>query len=102
MKALCFSLILAGLSGVAGAASAATCANSRAVEARLETKFGERLTYVGQGRENHEVLVYASAKTGRWTMLVATPDGYSCLIATGRGEASLDKRMGKQTDVVFR
>ena len=102
MKAIILAAAAIAQLALAGTASAAQCANSSIIESRLETKFGERLTYVGQARENHEVLVYTSRKTGRWTMLVATPTGLSCLVATGRGEASLGQRLGDQVDVAFR
>lgn len=102
MNRILVTAIAAGQLLLAGEAMAATCAKSSAVEARLETKFGERLSYVGQGRENHDVLIYTSQKTGRWTMIVATPEGLSCLVASGRGERSLDQQLGQKLNVVFR
>lgn len=102
MKRFIFSALAALSVTFAGQAMAAQCADSSAVASRLETRFGESLTYVGKARENHEVLVYASKKTGRWTMLVATPEGLSCLIATGRGEDALGKQLGQRVDVSFR
>lgn len=102
MKAIILAAAAIAQLGFAGAANAAQCAKSSIVESRLEKKFGERLTYIGQARENHEVLVYTSQETGRWTMLVATPTGLSCLVATGQGKASLGQRLGEQLNVVFR
>jgi hypothetical protein len=102
MKAVLLAAVAVAQVALAGQSVAATCAESSVVQARLGAKFGERLAYTGQARENHAVLVYASQKTGRWTMLVETPDGLACLVATGRGESSLSERMGQQLNVVFR
>ena len=102
MKAIFVTAIAVGQLLFATEARAAKCAKSSAVEARLESRFGERLTYVGQGRENHDVLVYTSRQTGRWTMIVATPEGFSCLVASGRGERSLDQQLGERLNVAFR
>lgn len=100
------AVVLAGSAAIqialAGHAFGATCADSNALDHRLQTKFGERLAYTGQARENHTVLVYTSQKTGRWTMLVETPEGLACLIASGKGKSSLGDRIGHTVDVAFR
>ena len=51
--------------------------------AKLAKRFGETLRSVGLQRAEGLVEVYASEKTGTWTILVTRPDGMSCLLAAG-------------------
>jgi hypothetical protein len=59
------------------------CAERAKVIERLEQRFGEVRQAVGLNRSNAVVEVFASAETGTWTILVTTPNGVSCLIASG-------------------
>jgi len=69
----------------AGAAAArpGACAARGEVVAKLAKRFGETLRSVGLQRAEGLVEVYASEKTGTWTILVTRPDGMSCLLAAG-------------------
>ena len=73
---------------------AATCADRTHVVSQLESKFGEVLAYTGMGRDQNIVEVYASKQSSRWTLTVATPDGLSCLLATGNGTQDLAALIG--------
>lgn len=102
MKAFITAATAVAALAAPGAAFAATCADSNAVAARLTDRFGETLTYVGAAREDHEVHVYTSAKTGHWTLLVNTPTGLSCLLATGHGAESLADQLARPLTVAMR
>lgn len=79
--------LLAG-TPAAGAAEGAgprprACAERAFVVARLASGYGETLRSVGLVRADGRVEVYASARTGTWTILFARPDGTACLLAAG-------------------
>jgi hypothetical protein len=76
------TLALLALTPTAEAQSRA-CAERATVVERLEARFGEVRQAMGLNRANSVVEVYASAETGTWTILVTTPNGVSCLIASG-------------------
>jgi hypothetical protein len=59
------------------------CADRATVIERLESRYGEVRQAMGLNRGNAVVEVFASAETGTWTILVTTPNGVSCLIASG-------------------
>lgn len=60
-----------------------TCAERNSVVDRLEKRFGEVRQAVGLNRQNGVIELFASADTGTWTILLTSPDGVSCLIASG-------------------
>lgn len=46
--------------------------------------YGEARTFVGLvADQSGFVEMYANADTGSWTLIVSTPDGQSCIVATG-------------------
>ena len=51
---------------------------------RLSTKFGETRRGIGLGRADKIVEVFASDRTGSWTITVTMPDGRMCLLASGQ------------------
>jgi hypothetical protein len=59
------------------------CADRASIIERLEKRFGEVRQAMGLNRGNSVVEVFASAETGTWTILVTTPNGVSCMIASG-------------------
>lgn len=59
------------------------CAERAVVIERLETRLGQTRQSMGFNRANGVVEVFASDETGTWTILVTTPTGQSCLIASG-------------------
>ena len=65
-------------------AAAATCGARGLVVARLASQFGETRRGIGLGTKDRVVEVFASDRTGSWTITVTLPDGRTCLIATGQ------------------
>lgn len=80
-----FALSL-GLAGVLLATralqAAPTCGPRDAVVADLASRYGETRQASGLGR-NAVMELYASPRTGTWTLTVTTPDGTMCLVAAG-------------------
>ncbi|NNF24181.1 MAG: hypothetical protein HKN63_05165 [Rhodobacteraceae bacterium] len=65
------------------AAQTTNCAARDKVIARLETGYGEK--FAGGGLRNASSIfeVWKSEEKGTWTILMTTPDGRSCVMASG-------------------
>ncbi len=79
-------------------AHAANCANRDQVVERLQTRYSE--TFAGGGLQAAQakqsvVEVWASEQTGTFTVILTTPEGLACVVATGT-----DWYQGELTDVV--
>jgi hypothetical protein len=59
------------------------CGKRDAIVAQLESKYGETRRSVGLQQGRAVVEVYASDKTGSWTIVVTDTEGKSCLMAAG-------------------
>lgn len=69
---------------VAGsAATQMVCGERAAIIAQLERKYGETRRSIGLQQGRGLVEVYASEKTGSWTILLTDTRGRSCLMAAG-------------------
>lgn len=68
----------------ATAQAALNCGPRDLVVQRLADGYGETRQSIGIGSNNAVVEVYASAETGSWTILVTTPAGVTCLVASGQ------------------
>ena len=69
---------------LAGTAHAqAVCGKRTDIVKQLEKKYGETRKSVGVQQGRGVVEVYASEKTGSWTILVTNPRGMTCLMAAG-------------------
>ncbi len=78
--------LLFGMAATAPPAHAANCALRAEVVDRLQTKYSEALTAGGlQGNRNVQTMVevWASEKTGTFTVILTNPQGISCVVATG-------------------
>jgi len=60
------------------------CAPRDAVIERLAERYGETRQSVGLGANNAVVEVFASDETGSWTITVTSPNGLTCLVASGQ------------------
>lgn len=69
--------------GVPPEQAAAPCAARKDIVAKLAERYGETLQSIGLNRDNGLMEVYASEKTGSWTILLTKPDGLACLVASG-------------------
>jgi hypothetical protein len=80
----------AALAVTAGPAQAQMiCGERDAIVAQLERKYGETRRSVGLQEGRAVVEVYASDKTGSWTILVTDTRGRSCLMAAGEAFEAL-------------
>ena len=65
------------------------CAPREAVVDRLAEGYGETRQSIGLGANNSVVEVFASDETGTWTITVTTPNGLTCLVASGQSYETL-------------
>lgn len=72
------------MAGPALAQSGQNCAPRDMVVDRLASKYGETRQSMGLGANNAVVEVFASAKSGSWTITVTSAHGMTCLVASGQ------------------
>jgi hypothetical protein len=85
---LASSLGLAGLILLAHPAYAqnpAQCGPRAAVVKSLGEKYSETRRAIGISANNMVMEVFAAADSGTWTITVTTPQGVTCLVASGQG-----------------
>lgn len=73
----------------AAAENRRNCAPREAVVQRLAEGYGETRQSIGLGANNSMVEVFASSETGSWTITVTTPEGNTCLVASGQAFETL-------------
>lgn len=86
VKHLMAAGIFLGTSLAAAPAVAANCADRDLVVERLQSKYDESLTAGGlQSSQSAQALVevWASEETGTFTVMLTSPDGRTCVVATG-------------------
>jgi hypothetical protein len=91
---LAASLGLGALLAATGPAfpqSAGNCAMRQHVIDRLASAYGETRQSIGLGTNNQVVEVFASSETGTWTITVTTPNGLTCLVASGQAYEDVAK-----------
>ncbi|KAA2314768.1 hypothetical protein DL237_07130 [Pseudooceanicola sediminis] len=79
-------------SGVATPAhgnGAQACAPRDVVIKRLASGYGETRQSIGLGTNNSMVEIFASDVSGSWTITVTSPQGITCLIASGQAFETL-------------
>ena len=64
-------------------AAQAVCGPRTGLVGKLVEKYGESPQAIGMRGESAVFEVWASEKTGSWTILVTRPNGLSCIMATG-------------------
>jgi hypothetical protein len=82
---------LLAASGPAAAQSTGNCAMRQHVIERLAAAYGETRQSIGLGANNQVVEVFASTETGTWTITVTTPNGLTCLVASGQAYEDVAK-----------
>jgi len=60
------------------------CASRDKVVARLSEGYGESRVSIGLGANNQVVETFANLDSGTWTVTVTTPNGVTCLVASGK------------------
>jgi hypothetical protein len=74
------------------------CGERAAMVATLEDRYGERAVATGLETSGQLVEVFASPRTGSWTILATGPDGTSCIMAVGEHY----ERLAPPTDATAR
>lgn len=85
-KRLLTAGLLFGMAATAPPAFANNCALRSVVVDKLQSKYSEALTAGGlQGKKDVQTMVevWASEQTGTFTVILTTPQGISCVVATG-------------------
>ena len=77
-------LAVAGLSAGAAAGEPSACGDARAVERLLHGSYGEFKISAGLQQNGELLQIFASPDTGSWTAVTTSPQGVSCVLATGR------------------
>lgn len=67
------------------------CGARETVVDRLSSKYGESRQSIGMAPKGRVVEVFASQETGTWTITVTTPNGMTCLVASGQSYENLDE-----------
>lgn len=83
---LTLSALTATALAAASMAQAANCGDRDKVVEKLASKYDEHLTAGGlqQTRSALSVMeIWASSKTGTFTVLITSPEGISCVVAAG-------------------
>ncbi|HMO08827.1 MAG TPA: hypothetical protein PKD10_14455 [Paracoccaceae bacterium] len=80
------ALGLAGLTlSAPPAAASPQCGPRAAVLAHLAEKYRETRQSVGLAANSMVMEVFASRDSGSWTITVTSPQGVTCLVASGQG-----------------
>ncbi len=80
------------------AAQSTNCGPHDRVTAGLATGYGERRVSIALGANNTVVETFVSDETGTWTITVTTPDGPTCLVASGQHWQATDDPLPPQGD----
>lgn len=70
--------------GQADAQQSRNCGPRELVVTRLAEGYGETRQSMGLGANNAVIEVFASDESGTWTIIVTTPNGMTCLVASGQ------------------
>jgi hypothetical protein len=65
------------------------CAARDKVLETLANNYGETRQSIGLGANNAVVEMFASTETGTWTITVTTPEGLTCMVASGQSFETL-------------
>jgi hypothetical protein len=79
-------------------AQSRNCGAREMVIERLASSYGESRQSIGLGPNNQVVEVFASLETGTWTITVTTPQGLTCLVASGQSFERYTEADVEQTD----
>ena len=77
------------------AAAATNCAPHDAVVNQLAQSYGESRQSIGLGSNGAVMEVFASEETGTWTITATTPQGLTCLMASGEAYEALSEVLAK-------
>ena len=83
--------------GMAGSAHAQACDQRKRVIGHLAAKYKEAPVAIGVTNAGGLIEVLSSGEGQTWTIIVSSPDGTSCLLATGEGWREIPLKL-VQTD----
>jgi hypothetical protein len=72
------------------------CAPRDTVVDRLASTYGETRQSIGLGERGMVIETFASSDTGTWTITVTTPNGLTCLVASGQSWEELSEALPPQ------
>lgn len=76
---------------------AQNCAPRSDVVNRLAETYGETRRGIGIARQGAVMEVFASDRTGSWTITVTLPDGMTCLLASGQAYETMAEALPPNT-----
>ena len=89
MGALAAVTLFNAIGAGASEAQQRNCGPREVVVDRLADGYGETRQSMGLGANNAVIEVFASEETGSWTITVTTPNGLTCLVASGQANEGL-------------
>lgn len=95
MLALSLSVVGMIFTMDAAAASPANCSTHDALVEQLNERYGESRQSTGVTANGHIIEIFAHPETGTWTILLALPNGTSCLVSSGNAYKYLNEPAGK-------
>ncbi|WP_412550272.1 hypothetical protein [Shimia sp. MIT910701] len=84
MKTMIAAALAVLLACPVGAQNLRHCADRDLVVERLAQKYGETRQALGLGGQGAMMEIFASEASGSWTITITTPNGSTCLMATGQ------------------
>ena len=78
--------------------AATNCADRSSVLSELAGEYRESRQAMGLSGNSMIMELFASTDTGSWTITVTTPDGTTCLVASGGGFQSVTENLGPEGD----
>jgi len=92
-KRIVTTALIFGMAAIAPPARAQSgCADRARIVRLLADDFRETPRGIGLKSYTEVIEVWASAKTGTWTLLLSNADGLSCVIASGTAWADAPRR----------
>ncbi len=82
-------LALAPSTAIAGAG----CAPHEEVVERLGARYGETRQSIGLDANNAVIEIFASEKSGTWTITMTKASGVTCLVASGQAYEKLSEEL---------
>jgi hypothetical protein len=86
------------LAAAPAVAQSRNCAPRDMVIKRLAEKYGESRQSIGMGQQGMVMETFASGETGSWTITVTSPNGMTCLVASGQSFEALAEALPKNGD----
>ena len=93
---LCLCLLISA--PLAAQAAGPQCAKREQVVDLLATKYGETRQGMGMADNRSVMEMFASDATGTWTITISSPEGITCLVASGQGYQAMAEDLPAKGD----